>query len=151
MVYAQTHRVSKLVLFTPVVPTEVRADPILVPVDFSMPFPRFTEAQAKVFFWPALPDHQAAMYHSLLVAESPTAVFEATRWTIGVDLSRIDAPTLVFGAQLDALAPPADVQRLAQMMGAQFVFNANIGHSDTLLKAPEWVQNALTVNAFISS
>jgi pimeloyl-ACP methyl ester carboxylesterase len=151
MVYAETHPVTKLVLFNPVLPTEVGAAPIPIPVDFSMPFPPFTPAEAKVRFWPALPDDQAAIYQTLLAPESPVAVFEATRWTISVDLSLIQAPTLVFGAELDVLTPPADVQRLAEMMGAQFVLNLGIGHTDTLLTAPAWLENAGTVDAFLKA
>jgi pimeloyl-ACP methyl ester carboxylesterase len=153
MLYAAQNPVSKLVLFNPVMPASVAPAPIRIPINFNVPFPPFDFAMAKLLFWPALPDDQAAIYQTLLVAESPVAVNEATRWTIQLNLDLIVVPTLVFGAELDALTPPADVQRMAEMIGsnAQFVFNPGIGHTDTLLKAPEWVQNAGTVDAFLKA
>jgi pimeloyl-ACP methyl ester carboxylesterase len=77
------------------------------------------------------------MYHDLLEPESPWAVWQATRWTIDVDLQAVTAPTLVFATERDQLTPPAAVAGLAELMGAPYELIPAIGHSEILLKQPE--------------
>lgn len=138
LVYAERAPVRCLVLLTPVMPECVRPDPVPLPVDLDTPFGPFPYELAKQLFFTTLAPELAHDYHQLLVAESPQAVFEATRWTVPVELSAIRVPTCVYAAELDALTPAPAVQRLAQLMGAQYRLVAGIGHSDILLRQPQW-------------
>jgi pimeloyl-ACP methyl ester carboxylesterase len=149
LAYAEKAPVGRLVLFTPVMPTSVNPDPIPLHVDLAQPFPPFPPEVAKRLFFTTLDDATASHYHSLLVPESPQAVFEATRWTVSVDLSVIQAPTFVLAAELDILAPPVAVERMAGMIGARYELVPGIGHSDILLKDPEWRRVAENVDAWL--
>lgn len=147
--YAEHNPVKQLVLLTPVMPASVQPEPIPLPVDLTQPFQPFPYELAKQLFFTTLSDDEARHYHSLLVAESPVAVVEATQWTVDIDLSKIHAPTLVFGAELDRLTPAVSVERMAAMMNAQYEFAAGIGHSDILLKDPEWRSAADKINLWL--
>ena len=55
---------------------------------------------------------QAAHFYSLLVPESPLRVYEATRWSLAVDATKLTAPILIVSGALDILTPPeTGVQR----------------------------------------
>jgi pimeloyl-ACP methyl ester carboxylesterase len=137
LVYAVSNPVERLVLLTPVVPSVVGADPIELEVDLTKPFGPFPFDLAKLLFFPTLDEDLTRMYCDLLEPESPWAVWQATRWTIDVDLRAVTAPTLLFATELDLLAPPAAVAALAELMGAPYELIPAIGHSDILLKQPE--------------
>jgi len=149
LAYAEKASVSRLVLLTPVMPASVKPDPIPLHVDLARPFPPFPPELAKRLFFTTLADADADHYHRLLVPESPQAVFEATQWTVGVDLDAIKVPTFVLAAELDVLTPPIAVERMARMMGARYELVPEIGHSDILLKYPEWRQVAESVDAWL--
>jgi pimeloyl-ACP methyl ester carboxylesterase len=123
-------------LLTPVVPSSVGADPIDIDVDLTKPFGPVPYDVARQLFFPTLDEDLARMYHDLLEPESPRAVWQATRWTIDVDLKAVTAPTLVFATELDLLTPPAAVVGLAELMGAPYELIPAIGHSEILLKRP---------------
>jgi non-heme chloroperoxidase len=46
-------------------------------------------------FFQGLDDMQAAHFNALLVPESPLRVYEATRWSLGVDATKLTAPILI--------------------------------------------------------
>jgi pimeloyl-ACP methyl ester carboxylesterase len=137
LVYAARNPVERLVLLTPVVPSSVGADPIDIDVDLTKPFGPVPYDVARLLFFPTLDEDLARMYYHRLEPESPRAVWQATRWTLDVDLQAVTAPTLVFATELDVLTPPAAVAGLAELMGAHYELIAGIGHSEILLKQPE--------------
>ena len=136
LVYAESNPIERLVLLTPVVPSSVGADPIDIDVDLTKPFGPVPYDVARQLFFPTLDEDLARMYHDLLEPESPRAVWQATRWTIDVDLQAVTAPTLVFATELGLLTPPAAVAGLAELMGAPYELIPAIGHSEILLKRP---------------
>jgi pimeloyl-ACP methyl ester carboxylesterase len=137
LVYAASSPVERLVLLTPVVPSAVGADPIELEVDQTKPFGPVPYDLARRLYYPALDEDLARVYFDMLEPESPWAVWQATRWTIDVDLEAVTAPTLVFATELDVLTPPAAVARLAELMGAPYELIPAIGHTEILLKQPE--------------
>lgn len=146
---SQTLRPRGLVLMAPVVPAEVGATPIEIAVDMQQPFPIPPFPIAKAMFYSTLSDEEAMLYYPQLTPESPVAVWEATRWTISVNLSQVIAPTkVVVGAQ-DTLTPPSVVQPLATMMGATYTLWPNIGHSDLMVKEQGWQSVAQEIQTFL--
>lgn len=143
-VYASEAPVEKLVLLTPVMPSVVHPDPVPLPVDMTKPFPLFPYEEAKQLFFTTLDDNEARWAYAQLVPESPQAVWEATRWTVDVNLKAIRAPKLLFATELDPLTPAEPEARYAKMLGAKYEFIPGIGHSDILLKDPEWQRAAQT-------
>lgn len=141
-VYAAEAPVEKLVLLTPVMPSVVNPDPVPLPIDMSKPFPVFPYEQAKQLFFSTLSDREARQAYARLVPESPQAVLEATQWTVDVDLTAIQAPKLLFATEFDVLTPAEPEERYAKMLGAEYKFIPGIGHSDILLKDPEWRNTA---------
>lgn len=141
-VYAAEAPIEKLVLLTPVMPSVVKPDPVPLPVDMTKPVPVFPYEQAKQLFFTTLSDREARRAYARLVPESPQAVWEATRWTVDVNLSAIKAQKLLFATELDPLTPAEPEERYAKMLGAEYKFVPGIGHSDILLKDPEWQRAA---------
>lgn len=137
-VYAETAPVEKLVLLTPVMPSVVHPDPVPLPIDMSKPFDVFPYEQAKQLFFTTLDDKTARQAYSKLVPESPQAVLEATQWTVDVNIDDIKVPTLLFATELDVLTPAGPEKRYADMLGAEYQFISDIGHSDILLEDPQW-------------
>ncbi len=149
LVYAASNPVERLVLLTPVVPSAVGAEPIELEVDLTKPFGPFPYELARQLYYPTLDEDLARVYCDMLEPESPRAVWQATRWTIDVDLQAVTAPTLVFAAEMDPLAPPAAVARLAELMGAPYELIPAIGHSEILLKEPESIAVAERVRDWL--
>jgi pimeloyl-ACP methyl ester carboxylesterase len=150
-VYATTHEVKKLVLVTPVLPKVVGAEPVPLPVDASQPFPVLPFPQAKEFFFTTLDDATAQSYYDKLVPESAQAVIEATKWTVDLDSQAIKAPTLVLGTEFDRLIPSEPLRRYAELLSAQYLHFDGIGHSDILLKEPEWRDAVKRVSNWIDN
>jgi pimeloyl-ACP methyl ester carboxylesterase len=150
LAYAEKAPVAGLVLLTPVMPASVKPDPIPLQVDRARLFGPFPPELAKRLFFTTLDSAFADHYQSLLVPESPRAVFEATQWTVSIDLGAVQAQALVFAAELDSLTPAVAVGRMARMMGARYELVPGIGHSDILLKDPERRQVAESINAWLS-
>ena len=149
LVYAASNPVERLVLLTPVVPSAVGADPIELEVDLTKPFGPVSYDLAKLLFYPTLGEDLARVYYDMLEPESPLAVWQATRWTIDVDLRAVTAPTLIFATELDVLAPPAAVAGLAELMGAPYELIPAIGHSEILLRQPESIAVAERVREWL--
>lgn len=145
LAYAEKNPVKKLVLLAPVMPQSVGAEPIPVPVDPTVPFGPFPYEVAKDLYFTTLPEADARYYHSLLTPESPQAVIEATQWSVDINLSKVKAPTMIISAELDALVPPAGLARMADMMDATYKQVPGIGHSDLLLKDPEWKETVHSI------
>lgn len=149
LVYAASDPVERLVLLTPVVPSAVGADPIDIEVDLTKPFGPFPYELAKLLYYPTLDEDLARVYYDLLDPESPRAVWQATRWTIDVDLQAVTAPTLVFATELDLLTPPTAVAGLAELMGARYELIPAIGHCEILLKQPESIALAERIRQWL--
>jgi pimeloyl-ACP methyl ester carboxylesterase len=141
--YAEAFPTAALVLLTPVVPAEVAGAEIPLPVDFERPWgPPPFEATLDLFFQNT-PEDEARAFYSLLCPESPRAVFEATRWTVPLDKTRISGPILVVAAEKDILTPPATGRALADFLGADYRYVRGRGHN--LLLEPEWRETATMI------
>lgn len=128
--YAARHPVAALALMTPVVPSNVAAEPIELPVeDMHAPWGPPPPEQAHVLFFQGLSAAQAARVNALLVPESPRRVIEATRWTLPVDAAKITAPVLVVAGALDVLTPPQTGQALAELYRAKYQLEPAHGHN----------------------
>lgn len=148
---SQTLRPRALVLMSPVVPSQVGAAAMEVPVDMQQPFPVFPYPVAKELFYPTMTDTEVAPYYAQLQPESPTAVWEATRWTISVNLSQVVAPTMIAEGELDALTPPSAVGSLATMMNARYVEWPDIGHCDLMLKSSAYLPVAQDIQNWMTT
>ena len=137
LVYATNYPVRKLILMAPVVPAEVGAQEIGITVDMTQPYPPFPYPVAKQLFYPTMSDYLANIWWNQLVPESPRAVWEATRWTVPVDLDAITTPdVLVVAAQIDQLTPVSAVSGLSSMIGAEYMLATGLGHCDILINMP---------------
>jgi pimeloyl-ACP methyl ester carboxylesterase len=148
-VYATQSPVERLVLLTPVIPQAIHPEPLPLPIDMSKPYPVFPYEQAKHFFFPTSSDNDAKRYYDRLGMESPTAVHEATRWDVDVDISKIRVPVMVVAVEFDYLIPFEPLKRYAGMLHADFKMIKGIGHSDILLKSPEWEAAATDVRTWL--
>jgi pimeloyl-ACP methyl ester carboxylesterase len=148
---AQTLRPRALVLMSPVVPSNVGASAIEISVDMQQPVPVFPYEVAKAVFYPTMSDTEAMPYYAQLQPESPVAVWEATRWTINVNLSQVVAPRMIAEGGLDTLTPPSAVQPLATMMNARYVEWPGIGHCDLMLKSSAWLPVAQDIQNWMSN
>ena len=146
LAYAAANPVTALVLLAPVLPAGFRADPIDLAVDPAsmwMPPP----ALVKRTWWAEDTDDESQRYASLLVPESPRAVLEATRWLCEVNTSEVQVPALVIAAGADVLIP-AEVQSLAQAIGARFVLLEDEGHGIPV--NPVWAQVTAQISEWLS-
>lgn len=148
---AQTLRPRGLVLMAPVVPAEVGAAAMEIPVDMTQPFAVPPFPIAKAMFYSTMSDDEAMLYYPLLTPESPAAVWEATRWTISVNLNQVKAPTMIAQGALDTLTPPAVVQPLATMMNARYVEWPGIGHADLMVKEQGWLPVAQDIITWLNA
>lgn len=149
LVSAASLRPKSLTLVTPVVPAQVNAEPIPVPLDMERPFGVPPFEMAKGMFFSTMTDEQARPYYDRLQPESSQAVWEATRWTVSIDLAAVRVPTLVLGAGADTLTPEPVVRELARLMNATYLDFPGIGHSDLLLKDGGWEQPAAAVESWL--
>jgi hypothetical protein len=76
-----------------------------------------------------LDDVQAAHFNALLVPESPLRVYEATRWSLAVDVTKLTAPILIVSGALDILTPPETGAALAALYGATYQLEPAHGHN----------------------
>jgi pimeloyl-ACP methyl ester carboxylesterase len=147
--YATNHQLQKLVLVTPVLPKVVGADAIPLPVDATQPFPVLPFAQSKEFFFTTVDEADARSYYAKLVPESSQAVIEATKWTVDLDPQAITTPVLVLGTEFDRLIPNEPLRHYAELLHAKYVHFDGIGHSDILLKDPQWLEAATKVKDWL--
>ena len=146
---ATLYQPDQLVLVTPVVPAQVGATVIPLAIDLSVPYPVPPFPVAKAMFFATMTDSEATPYYSQLQPESPQAVWEATRWSVSINLSAITMPALALSASADTLTPPAAVQTLSQLLGGQYVALTGIGHSDVLLKSTGWLSSVQRVEQWL--
>jgi pimeloyl-ACP methyl ester carboxylesterase len=147
---AGPHRpLSAVVLLCPVVPAPFGGAEIPIPVtpdELVEPFP--ADVARRLFYDGMSPD-QAAAFSGQLQAESPQAVFEATRWTAKLDVSGIEVPTLAVGAENDQLVPAASVQSLAAAIpGASYIHLRGAGHGVPV--NPGWTSVMSIVTSWLS-
>ena len=135
---AEGGSLTRLVLLAPVMPAAARPDPVPLPVDMTKPYAPFPYEQSKQLFYTKTSDEDARRYIDLLVPESAQAVYEATRWTVELDPSKITVPTFVVGDELDGLIPQDALKRYSNLLHAKFKQYIGIGHCDLLVKEPEW-------------
>lgn len=136
--YACEAQVERLVLIAPVMTAAAKADPIPLPVDPSRPMAVFPYPQAKQLFFTRSSEEDATHYYGMLEPESSQAVIEATQWQVELDLAKINVPTYVLATEFDQLIPQAPLERYAELLNAKFDVITGVGHSDVLLKEPEW-------------
>lgn len=146
LAYATEKPVTALVLIAPVLPAGFSAEPIELPVDPNamwLPPPDLI----KPAWWASVSDDEARRYASLLTAESPRAVLEATRWLCHVDTSEIHTPALVIAAGADVLIP-AQVKSLAHAIDATFVHFEGEGHGIPV--NPIWTAATAQISEWLS-
>jgi pimeloyl-ACP methyl ester carboxylesterase len=139
-VYAESNEVAGLVLIGSGVPLEVSGPLNDLPVDLSVPFPVVPFEVAQQMFFPGVPETQAREYYARLTPESPRAVWEATRYTVSVDRSRISCPVLVVGGEIDMVCPAEVATKLAAHYDAEYIVLPGRGHS--MLVEPRWREAA---------
>ncbi|MGN2436569.1 alpha/beta hydrolase [Pseudomonas syringae] len=127
--YAQDFPVKALLLLTPVVPSQVKAPMIELPIDESKPWGPLQLSMSRELFFQGLDDAQCAYFYPKLVPESPVRAFEATRWTLPIKIERILMPTLIISGALDTLTPASTGQRLAELYGAEYRLELDLGHN----------------------
>jgi pimeloyl-ACP methyl ester carboxylesterase len=158
--YASAHEVSALVLLTPGVPSNVGAIPIELRIgDMNSPWGPPPPDVARQMFFQGLDDMQAAHFNALLVPESPLRVYEATRWSLAVDATKLTAPILIVSGALDRLTPPKTGAALAALYGATYQLEPAHGHNVLLGEGARriaadvtaWVDDRLALQGFVNS
>jgi pimeloyl-ACP methyl ester carboxylesterase len=100
-------------------------------------------------FWGEVSAQEAQRYRytSLLSAESPQAVLEATRWLCEIDTRHVDAPALIFAVRADPLVPLKGTHALADATGATIVTLENTGHGIPL--NPVWANVTAQIDPWL--
>ncbi|MDG7001189.1 MAG: alpha/beta hydrolase [Nitrososphaerota archaeon] len=147
--FAEKNHVKALVLVTPVVPAEVGGPTIPLEVDETRPWGPPPVEISKELFFQGSEDADVSRYYSLLCPESPRAVYEATRWTVHLDKSRMTMPKLVIGAEIDKLTPHEIEKKLADFYNAEYLFVKGKGHN--LLLEPGWRDTATSIARWLKS
>jgi pimeloyl-ACP methyl ester carboxylesterase len=125
--------VTAAVLLAPVVPEGYASGPLDVACDLDEAWERPPLEVARQLFFSGANDEDAQRHYAQLQAESPTAVWQATRWTARLPVDELDGvPILAFGAERDALMPAEIVKNFAEAVGADYVEVAGAGHGLTL-------------------
>ncbi|NYI91676.1 pimeloyl-ACP methyl ester carboxylesterase [Amycolatopsis endophytica] len=147
---ATTQRdLAAVVLLAPVVPRQYALNPIEIEVDPERPWNPPDPETARMLFYSGVDDETAAALYPKLQAESPAAVWQATRWTAEVNVATVRAPVLVVAAENDVLTPAEYVLALAEGLGAEHILLPGVGHGVTL--DPGWPQLAERIDAWLSS
>ena len=140
---------AALVLLTPVAPRAYGGAAIDLEIDpgrlWGPPPPEI----ARQLFYSGVDDAAAAAYYERLQPESPTAVWQATRWTAEVEVSTVRAPALVVSGDDDVLTPPELVRALGRGLGAEQISLPGAGHGVTL--DPGWPQLCERIDAWLHS
>lgn len=148
--YAERHPVRALALLTPVVPSNVGAEPVELPLgDPTVPWQPPPLELARQLFFQGSSAAQSEQLHALLVPESPRRVLEASRFTMPVDAAKIGGPVLVVSGALDVLTPPALGRKLADLYGAHYRLEP--GHGHNVLAGPDAVRIAQDIVAWLQS
>ncbi|WNM31765.1 alpha/beta fold hydrolase [Streptomyces sp. Li-HN-5-11] len=147
--FAERNPHAGLVLLTPALPAEVSPTPVDLAVDpDSMWGPPPFDTTRELFFSGAEAE-DARRYYGLLVPESAKAVTQACADSrVSIDPVRISGPGLVMAAEFDMLSPPAEVRRLAGLLGMDYRYARGFGHGVMLDKNAESV--AQTVQTWLT-
>jgi 3-oxoadipate enol-lactonase len=70
--------------------------------------------------------------------EQTLALPEDSPWTLPQLIDRVRAPTLVLGGAHDRLAPPAEIEQLADRLGARHVILPDAGHTVAIETPEAW-------------
>ena len=146
LAYASANPVTAVVLLAPVLPAGLGVEAIDLPVDPAamwLPPPHMIDAT----FWGEVSAQEAQRYTSLLSAESPQAVLEATRWLCEIDTRHVDAPALIFAVRADPLVPLKGIHALADATGATIVTLENTGHGIPL--NPVWANVTAQIDPWL--
>jgi pimeloyl-ACP methyl ester carboxylesterase len=146
LAYASANPVTSVILLAPVVPAGLGVEPIDLPVDPAamwLPPPHIIETT----FWGEVSAQEAQRYTSLLSAESPQAVLEATRWLCQIDTRHVGAPALIFAVRADPLVPLKGIHALADAIGATIVTLENTGHGIPL--NPVWANVTAQIDPWL--
>ena len=145
LAYASANPVTALILLAPVLPAGLGVGPIDLPVDPAamwLPPPHMIDAT-----YCEVSAQEAQRYTSLLSAESPQAVLEATRWLCEIDTRHVDAPALIFAVRADPLVPLEGIHALAEAIGATIVTLENTGHGIPL--NPVWANVTAQIDPWL--
>ena len=104
-IWAQSHSHRGLVLINPVVPSEVNARPIELPIDPHVAVRPMPFAVSREVFLQDVPEDLARADHSRLTPISPRIALEPTRWTVSVDPSAISGPITCPGRRARSHVP----------------------------------------------
>lgn len=149
--FASRRPVARLALLASGLPVQVQAVETLLPVDsFTEPFDPPPFELARQMFFTTMTDEQAHTLYDLLVPESPRAVWEVTRNTLWGDFD-VATETLVLAAEKDAIFAPADEQRLAELLSAEYGEIAGVGHTDLLIKDGAWRAGAEALKEWLAA
>jgi pimeloyl-ACP methyl ester carboxylesterase len=130
LLYAVEHpdALSALVLLTPIVPGQFASAALEMPIEMDQPWPVPPIEMTRALFFSGVDDATAEEIYSKLQAESPKAVFEATRFVTEVDTEQLIIPTFVVAAEADQLVPANYVTALATAIDAETVVLPGAGH-----------------------
>jgi pimeloyl-ACP methyl ester carboxylesterase len=127
-----TRPLTALVLMCPATPAQFAPAKLVelpIEIDPDEPVAAFPPDIAHFLFYDGMSVERAATFSAQIQAESPRAVVEATQWTASLDISGIEVPTLVVGAENDQLIPVKTVQSLARAIpGASYIHLRGAGH-----------------------
>lgn len=143
--YHTKHEVAGLVLLAPALPSAIGGtfDLPLPPFDFTRPFevPPFEQAYAMFFTGSSM--EEAKKYYDKLCPESTQTIYETVNFTLDVDLTKIKAPTLIFGADQDILVSHQQLEKLATTIGAPYICLEDRSHN--ILLEPRWEETTLQI------
>ena len=141
----------KTVLMSPTPPAQAHLPTMEVPIDEDQPWGPGDFEMCRQLFYPTMAETDARTHYAELVAESPRAVFEATRHTLDVDLSKVTAPTYVMATEFDVTAPIAGSEWLAAKLKAPYALIAGAGHCEVLHQSPHWQKATDQIRQWISN
>jgi pimeloyl-ACP methyl ester carboxylesterase len=149
LAYAATagRDLAAIALMAPVLPGRFAPEPVDLAIDMDQPWGPPPLEVAHELFWPRVNQEVAKTYYARLQPESPTAAWQATRWTAEVDVATVRAPALVVAVGDDVLAPADHVRALGRALGAYEIYREDAGHCLSL--DPVWKEVAEQIEAWL--
>ncbi|HEX6443980.1 MAG TPA: alpha/beta hydrolase [Streptosporangiales bacterium] len=145
---AEPDALAALVLLTPGVPSAYAGPPVEVPVDRDALWGPPPPDVARALFYSGVDDAAAARYHRMLQPESPEAVYQATRWTVDLDLTPLrGSAILVVAAEADPLVTVDALTAMASDIGADRILLPAAGHG--VILDPGWPDLAARVETWL--
>ncbi|QTG16899.1 alpha/beta hydrolase (plasmid) [Agrobacterium tumefaciens] len=139
--YAAEHRVQALVLLAPVVPKEASPHPVEVLIDLDCLWSPPSREVAFEMFFDGLTLEDQQRYQLRIVPESPLRCYEATRFTLSVNIERIGVPAMIVSGNDDPLTPAETGKALARLYNAAFSILPGVGHNMMLGERAAQVSN----------